>query len=269
MAITVETHDRLDDAARALASDQNARFHGGGTLVMRTVNEGDEPFSKLVLTRDPAFREIRSSGGSVVLGAGVTMSAILANRELSFLHPVARSVGGPAIRSAATVGGNLFAEAPYGDFTTALLALGASVEIAGSGGQSSIDDWLRDRGRNRNRLVRAVSLDRVSDDRSFRFRKISRVKPKGVSILSIAAYLPGSGSRITGARIAFGNMAEKPVRSSGAERALDGQSINEQVAEAAAAAALDGLNPVSDAIASEWYRREVAGVHLKRLLIEG
>jgi CO/xanthine dehydrogenase FAD-binding subunit len=29
---------------------------------------------------------------------------------------------------------------------------------------------------------------------------------------------------------------------------------------------VDGLDPPTDALASTWYRREVAGVHLKRLL---
>ena len=51
------------------------------------------------------------------------MAAILAERELSYLHPVARIIGGPAVREAATVGGNLFAPSPYGDFAAALLAL--------------------------------------------------------------------------------------------------------------------------------------------------
>jgi hypothetical protein len=50
---------------------------------------------------------------------------------LAFLAPVARSIGGPAVRAAATVGGNLFAPSPYGDFSVALLALGAIVSREG------------------------------------------------------------------------------------------------------------------------------------------
>ena len=61
---------------------------------------------------DPSFLHIAASSGRVELGAGVTMAAILAERELAFLHPVARAVGGPALREAATVGGNLFAHSP-------------------------------------------------------------------------------------------------------------------------------------------------------------
>ena len=58
------------------------------------------------------------------------MAAVLAHRDLAFLHPVARSIGGPAVRTMATVGGNLFAACPYGDFTVALLALDGTVSIA-------------------------------------------------------------------------------------------------------------------------------------------
>ncbi|MGA9850967.1 MAG: xanthine dehydrogenase family protein subunit M, partial [Roseiarcus sp.] len=36
---------------------------------------------------------------------------------------------------------------------------------------------------------------------------------------------------------------------------------------AAVAAAAEGTSPATDAIASAWYRREVVGVHLRRLLL--
>jgi hypothetical protein len=67
VTITVKTFARLAEAAGALAHERGARFLAGGTLE---------------------------------LGAGVTMAAILAERDLGFLHPVARTVGGPAVREA-------------------------------------------------------------------------------------------------------------------------------------------------------------------------
>ena len=97
---------------------------------MRAINEGDVSISTVVRATDRAFAEIRPTGARVTLGAGVTMAQMIANRELSFLHPVARAVGGPAIRNMATVGGNLFAPSPYGDFTAALLALDATVAMS-------------------------------------------------------------------------------------------------------------------------------------------
>ena len=195
------------------------------------------------------------------------MAAILRSRDLAFLHPVARTIGGPAVRAMATVGGNLFADAPYGDFTVALLALGARIDVAGQGGTGTgIDELLRDRARFAQSLVVSVSIARPRDQGAFRFLKVSRVKPKGVSVMSIAAYLPQSGGRIQGARIAYGSMRRTPLRATAVERALEGQSLDSAAIERAATAATEGIDPPTDAIASSWYRREVAAVHLKRLL---
>jgi CO/xanthine dehydrogenase FAD-binding subunit len=267
MPVRVETFAKIEEAARALSSTRSARFLGGGTIVMRSVNEGDQSFDTIVRSTDPAFREIRSSGDGFALGAGVTMAMILNNRDLAFLHPVARSVGGPAVRTMATIGGNLFADAPYGDFATALLALGSRIDIAGSGGAgTTIDDLLRDRARFAQSLVASVAIPRPREPSAFRFLKVSRVKPKGVSVMSIAAHLPQSGGRIQGARVTYGAMGRTPLRATAVERALEGQPLDAAAVERAAAVATEGLEPPTDAIASGWYRREVAAVHLRRLL---
>ncbi len=54
----------------------------------------------------------------------------------------------------------------------------------------------------------------------------------------------------------------------GVERALEGKALDTAGIAAARAAALEGVQPVTDAIASDWYRREVLPVHLARLLAE-
>ena len=114
MSVTVKTFAKLADAAGALSSERGARFLAGGTLVMRALNEADASIETIVRSTDPSFVNVALSSGRIELGAGVTMAAILAERDLAFLHPVARAVGGPAVREAATVGGNLFAPSPTG-----------------------------------------------------------------------------------------------------------------------------------------------------------
>jgi len=269
MAVRVETFDRIEDAARALAGHSAARFLGGGTLVMRAVNEGGQFFDTIIRTRDASLKDVRAEGDGITIGAGVSMAGVIANRDLAFLAPVARSVGGPAIRNMATVGGNLFARSPYGDFATALLALGAVVNMAEQSGRGiPIDDFLRDRQRHRGALVRSVWVPRPRDPGAFRFAKVSRVKPKGISVMSIAAYLPGSAGRIQGARVAYGAMGPAPLRANAVERTLEGQSLDAAAIDRAASVAAEGIEPPTDALASSWYRKEVVGVHLKRLLSE-
>jgi CO/xanthine dehydrogenase FAD-binding subunit len=164
-----------------------------------------------------------------------------------------------------TIGGNLFAPHPYGDFAVALIALGASAVLAGQGGARRVEELVRERGRVSG-LVVAVEVPRPRNPREFGFLKVSRVKPKGVSVLSVAALLPRDGGRIRGARVAWGAMGPHPLRGSGAERALEGNALDAATIERAARSAAEGLDPPTDALASAWYRREVAGVHLRRLL---
>ena len=260
--IAVESYPTVAEAARAMG--QGAAFLGGGTVLMRGVNAGEAP-ARIVRTNDPALAEIRATGDTVRVGAGVTMADILATADLAFLHPVARLIGGPQVRNMGTVGGNLFAPAPYGDLAVALIALGASAVMAGQGGARHVEEIVRERGRLSG-LVAAIDVPRPRDPRAFGFLKVSRVKPKGVSVLSVAALLPREGGRIRGARVAWGAMGPHPLRGNGAERTLEGNALDPQTIERAARAAAEGLDPPTDALASAWYRSEVAGVHLRRLL---
>jgi CO/xanthine dehydrogenase FAD-binding subunit len=268
MPLNLKSCATASEAAAALSNERGARYLGGGTLVMRDVNEGDLSFSTLVRSSDRALTRMEASGQRLVIGAGVTYAALLAERDFAFLHPVARSIGGPAVRNMGTVGGNLFAPAPFGDLACALLALDATVLLQGGYAprETPIEEFLSSRERHFNALVLAVSLARPASAEAFRYRKIARVKPKGGSVLTIAAHIPTSGGRVTGARIAFGSMGATALRAKSAERVLEGRPLDASTIAAAAGAALEGLSPVDDALASAWYRREVAGVHLRRLL---
>ena len=264
MAVTAETHASLAEAARVLGMD--GTYLGGGTVLMRGVNAG-EVQGRIIRVTDPGLRAISAAGDGIRIGAGATMADILASREAEFLHPVARAIGGPQVRAMATVGGNLFAPHPYGDFAVALIALGARAVLA-QGGARPVEELVRDRGGigSRPPLVAAIELPSPRDPRAFGFLKVSRVKPKGVSVLSVAAWLPREGGRIRGARVAWGAMGPHPLRGARAERALEGQALDPSTLSRAAQTAAEGLDPPTDALASTWYRREVAGVHLKRLL---
>jgi CO/xanthine dehydrogenase FAD-binding subunit len=268
MPVTVKTFANSGEAAAVLSSDRGARYLGGGTLVMRALNEGDVSISTVVRATDRALTRIDLSGARIVIGAGVTFARVLAERDLAFLHAPARSIGGPAVRNMGTVGGNLFAPSPYGDFTVALLALDATVSVQGGFGVRDvpIEEFLQSRERQSGTLVLAVSCQRPASADAFRYRKIARIKPKGGSVITLAAHLPMSGGRITGARIALGSMAPTQVRAKAAERALEVRPLDTSTIASTAAAAAEGTSPADNALASAWYRREIVGVHLRRLL---
>lgn len=269
MSLALRTFATANEASAALSQD-GARYLGGGTLLVRAVNEGDIATTGYVRTTDPALSDIEVSDQRVRIGASTTMSSIISSGDLATISRAAKAVGGPAIRNMATVGGNLFAPAPYGDFTVALLALGAMVHT--TGGDMGIDDFLDRRDDfakpgGKGAIVTAVSFD-IPAANSFRFVKVSRVKPKGVSVLSIAAAIQADPQgEVSAARIALGCMADRPMRAMAAEKALIGAPLTKAGIADAVAVIVAGTDPITDPVASAWYRSEVLPVHFGRLLL--
>ncbi len=260
MTLVVDTFTSMAEADAARTAD--SRFMAGGTLVMRDVNYADQQFTRVVRVAQ-APRSISRESERLVIDAGVTMADIIASPDAAFLAPVARAVGGPAIRNMATVGGNLFAPYPYGDFATALLALDSEVRLVDNRTQP-LDQFFA--SRDNSPLVTSVAVQ-IPRENEFRFRKMSRLKPKGISVVSVAGWLPGASSRISGARIAFGVMGPTPLRATAAESALEGIYPDEHSIKPALSSATNGLTPQDDSLASAWYRSEIAPVLLKRLLL--
>jgi CO/xanthine dehydrogenase FAD-binding subunit len=241
MPLTLHSFATVDEAAKALAT--GGRYLGGGTYAVRAANEGDLSFDRLIRTSDPAMKAIEISDRAVRLGASVTMAAVARTQELAWLAPAAKAVGGPAIRNVATIGGNLV------------------------GRQIDLEEFLAVRYQTAG-IVSAVSFAAPAEG-AFRFLKVSRIKPKGVSVLSIAACISRDvKGRVNDARIALGCMASHPVRARMAEEALLGAELTEDGVAMAVDAVTHGVQPPSDAIASEWYRREVLPVHFRRLLLQ-
>jgi CO/xanthine dehydrogenase FAD-binding subunit len=233
---------------------------------MREVNSGSQAIGEIVLCDGLGLDEILVKDGRATIGAAATMAAVAAHPGLAFLRPVAGAIGGPAVRSMATVGGNLFAPYPHGDFTVALLALGASVTYSDVKRTATVDlDRFLAGPQTAGRVVRAVGFE-LPPDGAFRFVKVTRKKPHGASVLSIAAVLPGLPQAVAGGRVAYGALATRPMRARAVEKALNGKLLDAATIAAAVKAAARGTAPLTDPQASAWYRQSVLPIHLKRLL---
>jgi CO/xanthine dehydrogenase FAD-binding subunit len=61
-------------------------------------------------------------------------------------------------------------------------------------------------------------------------------------------------------------MGDRPLRATAAEQALQGSTLDAASIARAAEVVADGMAPITDAIASAWYRKEVLPVHFRRLM---
>lgn len=246
-----------------------ARLIAGGTLVMNAINNVDTATALLIDLAGLGLRAIKTAGSQATIGAMATMADIAAHPKLRFLGPVARAIGGPAVRNMATVGGNLHADSPYGDLGVALLALDANVtiETARQKKTLSLEDFYKQRAKLGPYVLTSVTF-KLPPPNSFHFVKAIRRKPVSASVISIAAVLPRKSKKLAAPRVAYGAMAPHPIRAKAVEAVLDGTVLDEAVIARAVAVAAQDCAPESDAYASAWYRREIAPVYLARLLSE-
>ena len=253
------------EALSALSRERTALL-AGGTLLMPRITSGTTGLRALVSLDRSDLAEIDLTASRATLGAMVRLAKVLGDQRLRALHPAVRAVGHPTLRNAATVGGNLFAEAPYGDLATALLALDAAVRSVGAGGtrERTLGEWLGATDRE-GEIVTSVSFD-LPVDGTLRFRKAMRRAANSAAIVTVAAHLEMDGDIVRQARVALGGVGATPLRSPAAEAALTGRPLDAAAAMAAGEAARADVAPFDDAYASAWYRLQVLPVHVRRAL---
>ena len=147
---------------------------------------------------------------------------------------------------------------------TLLLALGAEVRLA-EGRTAAVDDLFRTALSGAAPMIRSVRIRRP-DQGSVQFLKMSRMKPRGPAIVSIAVVLEQSAGRIREARVALGGVQDRPCLSKESGRALQGNRLDSQSIDKAVHQSLEGVTARTDAIASSWYREEMVRVQLRRIL---
>ena len=233
---------------------------------MRDVNAGAAGIEGLVSLRRLGLDRIVLVGSVARLGAFTTLAAVERHPALATLRVVMESIGSPTLRSTATVGGNVCSSYP-GDLATCLLALDATVTVALQAGEKEREvASVIATGLATAEFVTEVSL-RIPEADAWFYRKAMRRALNSGSVVTIAAHVPVAGGSITSPRIAIGGVAARPVRAHSAERVLEGQPFTREVVEKAAAATLQEVSPVSDALASAWYRSRVLPIHFRRALL--
>ena len=224
MPVTVEVPESVDEVVGALG--EGAVVLAGGTHVMPRVNTEAHDFAALVSLRRAGLSGVDVEDGRATIGAATTLARVGADERLAFLAPVVESIASPTIRNLATVGGNLFVAQPYGDLAVCLLALDATVDIAGPAGDREAP--VRPASSAASGPARSVTAVRfeLPVDGTWFYRKAMRRRLNSAAIVTVAAVVRTAGGVVTSARIALGGVAPRPVRAVSAERVLIGRSLD-------------------------------------------
>ena len=259
----------IGEAADLIASHgRAAAVLAGGTSLLRETHPSDPGYLVAVDRLGLGGVEPRDGGWSV--GAATPLGVLRDAVPMPALQAATLEVGGPAVQNMATVGGNLFARAPFGDLAPALLALGARLVFASADGETvqpieAFYDAWSDGTPPRAGLLTRIELDAPSGAAAY--RKCARRRYASPSVVTVAAWVERDGNgRVSDARIALSGASAHPFRCAAAEQAVIGSGLDEAAVTAAAAAAEGAVSPVTDPVATAWYRRRMAGVFVRRVL---
>lgn len=268
----------VGEAIGALAeSDGDARLVAGGTALVPMMRLGLlRPDRIVALHGIAALGGIRTDGGVLELGATVThaelgrVPAVRAHWPL--LAEAALSVASPAIRTTATVGGNLAYAEAASDLSPALLVLDAEVRVAGRAGERAVPATAFFRGfyeaaLEPGELVARVRVPPVPAGARSGYVKFCPRAAEDKPLVGVTALLVLDGrGRCEDVRLGLGGAAPTPLRARRAEAVVRGEGLGDTAIRAAAQAAADEADPLSDFMGSADYRREMVRVWVRRLL---
>ncbi len=262
----------VDEAVGLLAEHgPSLLVMSGGTLAMPLINEGVSMPEVVMGLRRAGLDYVENSGGSLKIGAAATMTQMLAQDAIPLLREAAHSIGGWAIRNMGTVGGNLFAPPPSGDLAAALLALDATLKLVSKQGERNLPlaefyTGFLTTALEPGEIVAEIAVPLPQGKTVY--LKHGRKHANTPAVVTVAAHLVLNGGQVETARLALNGVGPHPLRAKNAEAALAGKALDEAAISAAAQAAAAECEPFTDAIASEWYRRKMVDVFVRRALTQ-
>jgi carbon-monoxide dehydrogenase medium subunit len=265
----IEVLARLDGEARVIA---------GGTALVPTMRLGLVRPDRLVsLHRVPALSGIRVDGGAIDIGAMTSLAALSRHDAVRsgwpLLSQAAHRVATPAIRSTATLGGNLCYAEAASDPAPALLCLEAQVRVAGPSGERAVPlarffAGFYETALAPGEILTAVRVPAAPSGARTGYMRFCPRSAEDKPLVGVAALLVlDAAKHVAEIRIALGGAAPTPIRARRAESALRGEPLTDAAIRVAAEAAAMEADPLSDLMGSAAYRREMIRVWVRRLLL--
>lgn len=268
----------LSEALSLMGNGKRTLLLAGGTDVIVQLREGRRQCDQLIdLKHIPDLMTMVFQGdGSLEIGAAVPLAEIYENqdvrRSLPALVDAATIIGGTAIQSRASLGGNLCNASPAADSSPALMVLGARLQVASPSGSREIpvEEFFAGPGRNTlqagEMLVKVTVPKQPENSGAYYHRFIPRNEMDiAVASAGVRIALDGAGN-IAEARVALGAVAATPIMVPAAVEALVGKAPNAETFAAAGEAAAAAANPIDDMRGGVAQRKHLAKVLTVRAL---
>lgn len=271
----------LEAALEALRSASGAtRVVAGGTDLLLDLLQGREAslHTLVDISSIPELNEIRFESDHILVGAAAPLRRVIEDaglrREAAALVEACELIGGPQVRTVATLGGNVAHALPAADGTIALLALDAQASLASAHGirWMPLLELFAGPGRPSfdpaREILVAFRLPRLGPQESSAFERVMRPQGVAIAILNLAIWLRASAvGTMEDIRIAVGPAGPCPLRAHQTEAVLRGRTPDDEALRLATAALRsEATFRTSPHRATTEYRDHLAEVLLGRTL---
>lgn len=266
----VEALERYGDEATVIA---------GATAVTIMLQQGlIDPAAIVSIGRINGLRGVEQGDGWLRIGALTTHREVELDPTVRESLPVLAATFGVVanvrVRNAATVGG-VVAEADYASDPPALLSvLDAEIDVVGPEGERSvaIGDFLLgfyETALEPGEIVTRVRVPLLPPGTGAVYEKFTTRSSEDRPCVGVAAVvrLEADGETCADLRVAVGAAAETPQRFAEVERNARGAAIDEESARTIADGYAERIDPLSDMRGSDWYRREMIRVWVRRAIL--
>ena len=259
------------DAIRALQADPAALVIAGGTDVLIKIREGKLAGCSLVsiheLTGELSGITLADNGdveiGPLSTFRDVTFSPVI-REKIPVLGEATDMAGGPQLRAAGTIGGNVCNGITSADSASTLTALDAVMVVRGPAGerQVPISQWYKGVGKvdlaHDELLVKIVIPREHYEGFTGHYIKYAMRNAMDIATLGVSCLVKLSADKGTAetVKLAFGVGGPVPMRSPAAEAAVSGLPIGEAI-EKIGKAALGDVNPRTSWRASKEFRLQL------------
>ncbi len=265
----------LDEAAQLLVANPDAKLIAGGTALLILIKQGVFVPGTLINLKKIRGADAVSYDPSSGLRIGALSSIHAVERDAAvrehypMLAEACHVVANIRIRNLATMGGNL-AHADYqSDPPSALLALGASVELLGPGGtrQVPLADFLigtYETAIEPDEVLTAIVVPPPAAGLSGSYLKFTTRSSGDRPAAAIAALVGLDAGRCSGLRLVIGAVSPSPVLLAEAAELANGQEPSAELFAHIGQIASRTVDPIEDHRGSAAYKRHLVGVLAER-----
>jgi aerobic carbon-monoxide dehydrogenase medium subunit len=264
----------VDEALTILEryGDEGKVLAGGQSLIPLMKLRFASPKALVDINRIGGLDSIQEDNGFLSIGALVRHKDCERSDALKgrygVLGDAAPQISDPIVRNLGTVVGSLAHADPQGDWGSALLAVGAQLEVISTGGTRTIplDELFQGpftTSLEPNEIATAVQVPDPGPSAGGTYLKLER-KVGDFATVGVAVHVSLDNGKVGRAGIALTGVGPRNLRATAAEESLAGAALDDDTIKGAAQLAAEAAEPRTDQRGSADYKRSVVRVFVER-----